>query len=306
MPRAVRFDEYGGVDVLKVVDVEVPPPAPGQAQVEVRAAGINPGEASIRNGALEAKFPTTFPCGEGSDLAGVVRAVGEGVSGVAAGDEVLGWSWERSSHAELVNVPAAQLIPKPPALGWEPAGALYVVGVTAFGAARAIDAGPGDTVAVSAAAGGVGSVLVQLLRVRGAEVIGIASDENREWLQSKGVAQVPYGDGLAERLRAAAPGGIDAFVDLFGPEYVDLALELGVAPERIETIISWQRAAEVGAKAEGSSEATSPENLAAMAELAAAGQIEVPIAAAYPLERVREAFEELERRHTRGKIVLVP
>jgi NADPH2:quinone reductase len=304
--RAVRFDEYGGVDVLQVVDVEVPPPAAGQAQVEVRAAGINPGEAAIRSGALDAKWPSTFPSGEGSDLAGVVRATGEGVTGVAVGDEVLGWSWDRSSHAELVDVPAEQLIPKPPALGWEEAGALYVVGVTAFGAARAVDAAPGDTIAVSAAAGGVGSVLVQLLRVRGAEVLGIASDENRDWLASKGVSQVPYGEGLAERLRAAAPDGIDAFIDLHGPEYVELAVELDVAPQRIETIVAWDKAREVGAKMEGSSEASSPENLAEMADLVASGKIEVPIAAAYPLERVREAFEELEQRHTRGKIVLVP
>jgi NADPH2:quinone reductase len=304
--KAVRFDEYGDIDVLQVVDVEVPPPAPGEAQVEVRAAGINPGEAAIRSGAVADRWPSTFPSGEGSDLAGVVRAVGEGVTALTPGAEVLGWSWDRSSHAELVNVPAEQLIPKPPALGWEQAGALYVVGVTAFGAARAVAAGPGDTVAVSAAAGGVGSVLVQLLRVRGAAVLGIASDANHEWLESKGVTQVGYGEGLAKRLRSVAPNGVDAFIDLFGPEYVELAVELGVAPERIETIVSYEKAQEVGAKTEGSSEATSPENLAAMAELVAAGQIELPIAATYPLERVRDAFEELEQRHTRGKIVLVP
>jgi NADPH:quinone reductase-like Zn-dependent oxidoreductase len=306
MARAVRFDQYGDLDVLRVVDVEVPPPAAEQAQVEVRAAGINPGEAAIRSGALEAKWPSTFPSGQGSDLAGVVTAVGEGVSGVAVGDEVLGWSWERSSHAELVDVPAEQLIPKPPALGWEQAGALHVVGVTAYAAARAVGAKAGDVIAVSAAAGGVGTVLVQLLRVRGAEVLGIASDANRDWLASKGVTQVPYGEGLAERLRAAAPDGIDAFIDLHGPEYVELAVELGVAPQRIETIVAWDKAQEVGAKMEGSSEATSPEILAEMADLVASGQIEVPIAAAYPLEQVRAAFEQLEKRHTRGKIVLVP
>ncbi len=306
MAKAVRFDEYGGLDVLRVVEVEVPAPGPGEAQVEVRAAGINPGEAAIRSGALAERWPATFPSGQGSDLAGDVGAIGDGVTNVAPGDEVLGWSWERSSHAELVNVPAAQLIPKPPALGWEEAGALYVVGITSFGAAGAVDAGPGDTVAVSAAAGGVGSVLVQLLRVRGAEVVGIASDANREWLEAKGVAQVGYGDGLAERLRAAAPDGIDAFIDLFGPEYVELALELGVAPERIETITSFAKAQEVGARTVGSSESTSPRNLAAMAELVAVGQIEVPIAAAYPLAEVRAAFAELEKRHTRGKIVLIP
>jgi NADPH2:quinone reductase len=306
MPKAVRFAEYGDLDVLEVVEVEVPPPAAGQAQVEVRAAGINPGEAAIRSGALADRFPSTFPSGQGSDLAGVVNAVGEGVTNVHIGDLVLGWSWDRSSQAELVNVPADQLIAKPPKLDWEPAGALYVVGVTAFAAARAVGAKQGDTIAVAAAAGGVGSVLVQLLRVRGATVLGIASDSNREWLESKGVAQIAYGDGLADRLRAAAPSGIDAFIDLHGPEYVELAVELGVSPERIETIVASEKAQEVGAKMEGSSEASSPEILAQMADLAASGQIEVPIAATYPLADVRAAFAALEQRHTRGKIVLIP
>jgi NADPH:quinone reductase len=306
MPRAVRFDEYGDVDVLQVVEVEVPPPGPGVAQVEIRAAAINPGEAAIRQGFLHERWPATFPSGQGSDLAGVIRAVGDGVTDLLVGDEVLGWSWERSTHAELVNIPAGQLVSKPPALGWNQAGSLYIAGLTAFAAVRAVDAGRGDTVAVSGAAGGVGTIAIQLLRVRGAEVIGIASDANREWLESKGVAHVAYGGGLAARLRAAAPNGIDAFVDLFGPEYVELAIELGVALDRINTIISFEKAAEVGARMEGGGGATSATNLAIVADLAASGQVEVPIAAAYPLERVREAYEEIERRHTRGKIVLVP
>jgi len=218
----------------------------------------------------------------------------------------MGWSWRRSSHAESVVVPVAQLIAKPAALSWEVAGSLYVVGCTAFAAVRAVGAGNGDTVAVSAAAGGVGTVVVQLLRVRGATVLGIASERNRDWLSARGVVPVVYGDGLAERLRAAAPNGIDAFIDLFGPEYLQLAVDLGVVPERINTIISRDMAQEVGAKVEGSGNASTTEVLSEMAELVASGQIEIPIAAAYPLERVRDAFAELEERHTHGKIVLVP
>lgn len=304
--RAVRFDRYGDRDVLYVAEVEVPEPSASEVVVEVRAAGINPGEASIRSGALDAMFPATFPSGEGSDLAGVVSAVGEGVVEFAIGDEVMGWSWRRSSHAESVVVPVAQLIAKPAALSWEVAGSLYVVGCTAFAAVRAVGAGNGDTVAVSAAAGGVGTVVVQLLRVRGATVLGIASERNRDWLSARGVVPVVYGDGLAERLRAAAPNGIDAFIDLFGPEYLQLAVDLGVVPERINTIISRDMAQEVGAKVEGSGNASTTEVLSEMAELVASGQIEIPIAAAYPLERVRDAFAELEERHTHGKIVLVP
>jgi NADPH2:quinone reductase len=304
--RAVRFDHYGGREVLYVADIPMPTAASGEVVVAVRAAGINPGEASIRRGLLDAVFPATFPSGEGSDLAGVVTEVGQGVDQWAPGDEVLGFSFRRSSHATHVAVPADQLIRKPGALSWEVAGSLYVVGCTAYAAVRAVAAGPGDTVAVSAAAGGVGSIVVQLLRVRGAQALGIASPANAEWLTAHGAVPVAYGEGLAERLREAAPNGIDAFIDLFGPEYVQLAADLGINPDRIETIISREKAQEIGAKTEGSGDASTPEVLSEMAELVSSGAIEVPIAATFPLERVADAFEELEKRHTRGKIVLIP
>ena len=168
MARAVRFDHYGGIDVLRVDDVQVPEPAEDEVVVEVRAAGTNPGEAAVREGMMDAVLPATFPSGQGSDLAGVVSAVGAGVSTFSVGDEVMGWSWRRSSQAEYCAVPANQLIRKPPALPWAVAGSLYVVGVTAFAAVRAVGPVAGDTVAVSAAAGGVGTVTVQLLRLRGA------------------------------------------------------------------------------------------------------------------------------------------
>ena len=181
-----------------------------------------------------------------------------------------------------------------------------MVGVTAFAAVRAVDIKEGDTVVVSGAAGGVGTITVQLLQVKGAKVVGLASESHHDWLREKGVTPVTYGEGVLQRILEATPQGIDAFVDLYGPEYIDLALELDVPPEKIETIIAFERAGEVGAKAEGSSDGTSPEILAEMAELVAAGRIEMPIAATYPLDEVREAFEQLEDRHTLGKIVLLP
>jgi NADPH:quinone reductase len=306
MARAVRFDRYGGRDVLYIADVAVPEPAVGEVVVEVRAAGINPGEVAIREGALHARFPATFPSGEGSDLAGVVSSVGQGVTEFAVGDEVLGWSWSRSSHAEYVSVPVGQLIDKPAELSWEVAGSLYVVGCTAYAAVRAVDAAQGDTVAVSGAAGGVGTVVVQLLRARGATVFGIASLPHHDWLVAHGVIPISYGDALTEHLRAAAPNGIDAFIDLFGPQYVQLAVDLGVAPNRVETIISREKAQELGTKAEGSGDASTTDVLSKMADLVASGQIEFPIAATYKLDDVRDAFAELEQRHTHGKIVLIP
>ncbi|MGH3576531.1 MAG: NADP-dependent oxidoreductase, partial [Mycobacterium sp.] len=265
--RAVRFDRYGGREVLYVADIDMPTPGDGEVLVEVRATGINPGEAAIRTGALHDVFPATFPSGEGSDLAGVVVDVGTRVTEFAVGDEVLGFSLRRSSHATHAVVPVGQLIRKPRLLPWEIAGSLYVVGVTAYAAVRAVAPQPGETVAVSAAAGGVGSLVVQLLVLRKARVLGIASARNADWLRAHKVIPVEYDDGLDARLREAAPSGIDAFIDLFGPDYVQLAVDLGVLPERIDTIISFAKAAEVGAKTEGSAEASTPGVLAAMADL---------------------------------------
>jgi NADPH:quinone reductase len=304
--RAVRFDSYGDPYVLYVADIDRPAPAAGEVLVEVRAAGINPGEAGIRSGALHEQFPATFPSGEGSDLAGVVLEVGDGVGDFAPGDEVLGFSFQRSSHATHTVVPVDQLIHKPAELSWEVAGSLYVVGVTAYAAVNAVQPRQGETVAVSAAAGGVGSLVVQLLALRGVRVLGIASADNAEWLRAHDVVPVEYGDGLADRLRQAAPDGVDAFIDLFGPDYVQLAVDLGVPVERINTIISFAKAAEVGAKTEGSAEASTPAVLQEIADLIVSGALDFDVAKTYPLDRVVDAFKELEQRHTHGKIVLLP
>lgn len=308
MPRAVRFDQYGDIDVLNVVDVERPTPGPGEALVRVKAAGINPGEASIRKGLLHERWPSTFPSGEGSDLAGVVEEVGPGVEQFTVGDEVLGWSDQRSSHAELVAVPADQLIRKPAGVSWEAAGALYVAGATAWAAVRAVSVSSGDTVVVSGAAGGVGSLAVQLcVRAGAAKVIGLASERHHEWLRAHGVTPVTYGEGVADRIREAAGGNVDAFIDTYGGGYVQIAIEeLGVAPDRVDTIIDWEAAGKYGAKTDGSMVGTSTEVMSELADLIDRGELEVPIANTYRLEDVRDAYRELEQRHTLGKIVLLP
>ncbi|KOU38399.1 NADP-dependent oxidoreductase [Streptomyces sp. WM6378] len=305
MPKAVRFDEYGGIDVLRVTDVPLPEPAEGEVLVKVKATGINPGEAKIREGQLHDRWPATFPSGQGSDLAGIVVRLGAGVEGFAPGDEVVGFSDRRASHAEYVIADAGELTPKPAGVPWEVAGALFVAGTTAYAAVRAVSLTPGDTVVVSAAAGGVGSLAVQLARRAGAEVIGIAGPANREWLASHGVKPVEYGPGLSDRLRKAADR-IDAFIDTHGDGYVKLALDLGVDPSRIDTVIDFAAVQEYGVKAEGSAAASNVKVVAELAALVAEGELEVPIAAVFPLDEVRTAFEELEKGHTRGKIVLLP
>jgi NADPH:quinone reductase-like Zn-dependent oxidoreductase len=302
----VRLNEYGGVEVLQVVDVPRPVPGPGQVVVEVRAAGINPGEGTIRRGELHHRWPSTFPSGQGSDFAGVVASLGSGVDTVAVGDEVIGFVHTRSSHAEFVVANAADLVPKPENVSWEVAGSLFVVGTSAYASLRAVGLTAGETVVVSGAAGGVGSVTVQLAKHAGATVIGIASAANHGWLLDHGVLPVAYGEGVVSRVRAAAGGRVDAFVDTYGGDYVENAIELGVSVDRINTIINFPAVEKFGVKAEGNNDAASAEVLAELSSLLAKGVLEIPIAAVYPLAGVRAAYAELEKHHTRGKIVLVP
>jgi NADPH:quinone reductase-like Zn-dependent oxidoreductase len=306
VPRAVRFAEYGGIDVLQVVDVARPTPGPGEVLVRVKAAGINPGEAKIREGLLRERWPATFPSGQGSDLAGVVAELGPGVEHIAVGDEVIGFTHERASQAELVTVDADNLTPRPPDVSWEVAGSLFVAGTTAWATVRAVRPERGDVVVVTGATGGVASIAVQLLVHAGATAIGIASPPHHAWLERHGVIPVARGDRVTERIRAAAGGRLDALIDTVGDGYVDVALELGIVPDRIETIVDWNRAAEVGAKVDGNMAGARAEVLAELTALIGMGVIEVPIAAVYPLDQVRDAYRDLERGHTEGKIVLMP
>jgi NADPH:quinone reductase-like Zn-dependent oxidoreductase len=304
MPKAVQLSAYGGVDQLRIVEVAKPEPGAGSIVVRVVAAGTNPGEISIREGLLKDEFPMDFPFGQGADFAGRIDSLGADVTGFAPGAEVLGWTERRAAQAQYVAISPSQLVPKPPSLDWFRAGSLFVVATTAVAAVRAVSLKSGDVVAVSGAAGGVGSLAVQLARRAGARVIGIASDENAEFLRSVGVEPVAYGDGLGQRLQELAPKGLGAFIDLFGGSYVGLAVNLGVPRERINTIIDFAAAEKYGTKADGSSAAASRETLASVANLLAWGEIVMPLTAIYPFVLVRDAYAELARRRARGKIVL--
>jgi NADPH:quinone reductase-like Zn-dependent oxidoreductase len=304
MSRAVKFEHYGGIDVLDVVDIPDPVPGPGQLLVRVKAAGINPGEGKIREGLLDERWPATFPSGQGSDLAGVVEQVGDQVGGFAAGDEVIGFTDERASQAELVVIQAENATRRPAGVPWDVAGALFVVGTTAYATVRAVSLSQGDTVVVSGAAGGVGSLAVQLAKRAGATVIGLASEHNHEWLREHGIIPVSYGDGVGDRIREATQGKVDAFIDTVGQDYVPLALDLGVKPDRIDTIADFQAGAKYGVKTDGTGAAATADVLAQLAQLIDEGKLEMPIAHVYPLADVRDAYRELEQGHTRGKIVL--
>ncbi len=302
--KAVRFEQYGDVDVLNVLEVPRPQPGAGQVLVRVRAAGINPGEISIRQGLLHDRWPATFPSGQGSDFAGVVEELGAGVETFAPGDAVIGYTDDRGSQAEFVAVDAGHLTPKPEAVPWEVAGALHVAGATALAAVRAVAPAAGENVVVSGAAGGVGSLAVQLARHTGAAVFGLASEPNHAWLLAHDIVPLTYGEGVGGRIGEATGDRVDAFIDTFGGGYVEMAVELGVRPERIDTIIDYAAAQRFGAKTDASAVGAGADTLAQLARLIADGELELPVAATYPLEQVREAYTELARRHTHGKIVL--
>ena len=236
----------------------------------------------------------------------MVQAVGDGVSAFSVGDEVLGWTEQRASHAELVVAPVEQVTPKPAALSWEQAGSLFVAGLAAWASVDAVAPQAGETVVVSAAAGGVGSIAAQLARRTGATVIGLAGERNQDWLRRHDIVPVVYGEGQAERIRAAAGGPIDALIDTFGGGYVDLAIELGVAPERINTIADFEAVQRLGVHGQGTHAIATAAILGQLAQLVADGSIDVTVARTYPLDEVRDAFRELAARHTQGKIVLVP
>jgi NADPH:quinone reductase-like Zn-dependent oxidoreductase len=305
--KAVRFDEYGPVAVLDVRDVPIPEAGPGQVLIRVKAAGINPGEAKIRDGFLHERWPATFPSGQGSDFAGVVERLGAGVTAVAERDEVIGWVDTRSSQAEYVVADQDDLAPRPSGLPWEVAGGIPVAGFTASAMVRAVDVKPGDTVLVAGAAGGVGSLAVQLARRAGATVIGLAGPSNHDWLKRHDVIPVAYGDGVAGRIREAAPARIDVLLDTYGGDYVEIALnDLDVRPERIDTVVRYDAVAKYGVKADGNAAGASAATLETLAGLIASKELELPIARTYPLAEVVTAYTQLAKGHIRGKIVLIP
>jgi NADPH:quinone reductase-like Zn-dependent oxidoreductase len=302
MSRFVRYEQFGGPEVLAVVDVEPPHPGRGQVRVRVLAAGLNPVDFKIfRGGPAAEAYGAKLPSGVGNDFAGIIDEIGDGVTEWTAGDEVLG-GLRHFAMADCVIVDASGgLIRKPAALDFDTAGTLSIAGRTAWASVAAIAPTQADTVLVSAAAGGVGVLAAQLARRAGAAVIGTAGESNQDFLRSLGVTPLVYGDGLADRIRHVAPDGVTAALDNHGSDTVALALELGVRPERINTIAAHgiPGVQTVGGAAAGLSE------LERVARMLADADIVLPIDSVFPIERVGEAYERLEAGHVRGKIVVV-
>ena len=304
MSRRVEYSQFGGPEVLHIAEVPPPHPAPGEVRVRVLAAGINPFDAKVFRG-MQTSSPqqVQFPVGNGADFAGVIDELGDGVTGLTNGDTVMGGR-TFFAQADFVLVPASEVIAVPEGLTIEKAGSLYTAGRTAWASVDSLQLGEDDVVLVSAAAGGVGAIAVQLAKRTGATVIGSASESNHEFLRSLGVIPVAYGDGLADAVRSVAPEGITAALDNFGHGFVDVALELGAAADRINTIADYEAPEKYGVGAVGAAGATM-DDLQQLARLVAVGSVDAPIDSVFPLERVTEAYTRLLEGHLRGKIVLV-
>lgn len=299
--RAIRFDTYGGPEVLHPDDVEPPEVKPGKVRVRVKASGVNPFDGKIRSGAMQAVIKRKLPSVLGIELAGVVDAVGEGVTGFAVGDAVLGRS-TTGSYAEYAI--AGEIVAKPEGLAWEAAAALPVSVGTAQRILQELKVGPGDTLLIHGGAGAVGTMAVQLAVARGATVISTASAGNQEYLASLGATPTTYGDGLVERIRALAPKGVDAVFDVAGKGALPASIELRGGTDRIITIAD-PAAQELGvAFISATPNATSAAELAEAAEQAAAGRLVVTLGAVLPLAEAAEAHRIVDGGHVRGKVVL--
>ncbi len=304
MNRAVMFETFGGPEVLELRDVPEPHAGPGQVRVRVTAAGLNPMDVGISlRPELAAIFGITVPSGFGSDLAGAVDEVGEGVSGFAVGDRVYGGALGRAMADYAVVRPSVDsLQPTPEGITDEVASTLAVAGSTAAAALAAVDLQDTDTVLIGGAGGGVGVFAVQLARLAGARVIGTASPGTFDFLRRLGAEPVAYGPGLADRVRALAPGGVSAAVDLFGMETAEVALALGVRPDRISTVAAGPNPPG-GVRATGAIDAA-PDSLKRITDAIAAGDLTVPIAGSFRLEQIREAVTLQAGRHAHGKVVV--
>jgi NADPH:quinone reductase-like Zn-dependent oxidoreductase len=302
--RAVVVDAFGGPEVLRVQQVSEPHAGPGQLRVRVTAAGLNPMDwLIVADEAIGSAFGVRPPTGFGCDYAGVVDEVGEGVTGFASGDRVFGGAISRAVADHVVVDPTRdEVLHTPDGVDDVTAGTLAIAAATAAAALAAVGVAAGDTVLIGGAGGGVGVFAVQLAVLSGARVIGTASQGSFDFVRALGAEPVQYGAGLADRVRALAPGGITAGADLFGTEVAHAALELGVSPERIATIAAQDP--ELSAKAVGGADAA-PGTLQRVADLIAQGRLTVPIAARYPIEQIREAVQLQAGRHARGKVVIV-
>jgi NADPH2:quinone reductase len=315
MSAAVVATAYGGPEVLEVVEVDVPSPGPGQVTIEVRAAGINPIDHKVYSGQMGSD-QSALPKRLGSEVSGIVTATGQGAEGPAGpltvGDEVIGYRVS-GGYAESITVDANAAFPKPSTLSWEEAAGLSLTGVTGAHLLQATGVAAGDTVLVHGVSGGVGLMTAQLAVLRGATVVGTASEHRHDELRAFGIVPVAYGEGLVDRVREAAPAGVDVALDTVGTdEAVDTSLELVADRHRIATVAAFGRAHDAGIRLLGNGPGADPGTEVrqaarlTLADLAGRGDLRVVVARTFPLADVAEAHRLVQRGHAGGKVVLLP
>lgn len=300
--KAVAFSTIGPPDVLHVMEFEDPQAGNGQIRVKIKAAGVQPADCGIRgSGWAPPNVTLRMPQILGNEFAGTIDQVGEGVRGFEVGEDVIGWSL-LACYAEYVVVSADQVVRKPDSMPWEEAGVLTASGQTAHTALQALEIDQGDTVLIHAAAGGVGSFAVQIARAWGARVIGTASERNHDYLRSLGAVPVVYGPGLVDRVKTAAPEGVNAALDAAGEEALLASLELVGDRSRIGTIVAFDRVEELGVLAIRSQR--SKDRLADLVQLYEQGKLLIHVSRTFSLSEAAEAHRTVESGHVRGKVVL--
>jgi NADPH:quinone reductase-like Zn-dependent oxidoreductase len=298
--KGIQFSQFGGPEVLELVELPDPEPGPGQIRVAVRAAGVNPIDWKVRSGAMGGDLPKRT----GQEVAGVVDELGDGVTGVAVGDAVFGGAAGGGGAAELALVENYARVP--PSLDFVGAAALPVAVETAARTLDVLGVSAGQTIVINGASGSVGIAAVQFAQARGARVIGTAGKANQDYLREFGAEPTTYGDGLVQRVRALAPDGVDRALDAAGGGALPALVELTGSPERVVTIADYAGAQETGVAFSGG---MGPERawhaLADAAELIEAGRFRLPVAQTFPLDQIAEAHRVSESGHPRGKLVLI-
>lgn len=301
MPKAYVFTRNGGPEAEALVDLETPVPGPGELLVAVRTAGVNPVDWKLRTGYTRpGSEPLPFPTVFGSEAAGVVRATGPGVEGFEPGDEVFG-NPVTGGYAEYTLLPVAVTAHKPAGVSFADAAVLPVAAATAYDGVRQLGLGPGATLLVTGAGGGVGSAAVQLARHAGVRVIGAASEAKKDFVASLGAVHIPSGPGLADRVRAAAPDGVDAVFDLVGGDTLREAATL-VAPAALISAGGKPLVEELGGAAVR--RARTAAVLDEVARLVAEGVLRTHVTRTFPLDRAGEALRAVEDGHALGKTVI--
>lgn len=300
--KVVEYDRTGDASVLELRLKPLPAPKPDEVTVEMICAGISHIDAFIRNG-REQSVDDEWPRGTGSDFAGIVVASGENAGAFPPGTEVIGHV-HAGAHATYITVPVAAIVPKPKTLTWEAAGGLFLAGATALDTLDSLKIGADDTLVISAAAGGVGSIETQVATHRGATVIGTCGERNFDYLRQLGIKPVRYGEGIADRIRAAAGGPVTALIDNFGQDGSDLVDQLGVPASRYRSSADRRDTELRLLQNDPASVAYGTDLLARVTHLAEKRAFTLLISGLYALDDVASAYHDLDKLHSRGKVLL--